>query len=92
MIQVNLVASGDPMKFDIRIQEDNGETQHQVTLQQSTYAKLIGDSAINPEDLVKSAFRFLLEREAKESILSQFDITVISTYFPDFEKRISEYF
>jgi hypothetical protein len=92
MIQVKLVDSGTPMKFDVRILEGHSESQHHVTLQQSTYTRLIGDHAINPENLVNAAFQFLLEREPKEAILSEFDINVIATYFPDFEKRITAYF
>jgi len=92
MIQVKLVNSGTPMKFDVWIQEGHSESQHHVTLQQSTYTKLIGDYAINPEILVNAAFQFLLEREPKEAILSEFDINVITTYFPDFENKITAYF
>ena len=92
MIQVRLVDSGTPMKFDVCIQEGHSESKHHVTLQQTTYTKLIGDHAINPENLVNAAFQFLLEREPKEAILSKFDINVIATYFPDFEERIKAYF
>ncbi len=92
MIQVKFVDSGNPMKFDVRIQEGHSESQHHVTLQLSTYTKLIGDHAINPENLVNAAFQFLLEREPKEAILSEFDINVIATYFPDFKERITAYF
>jgi hypothetical protein len=33
----------------------------------------------------------LLDREPKESILSHFDVTVISRYFPDFEREVPRY-
>ena len=36
----------------------------------------------NPEDLVRASFAFLLEREPSESILREFDLTVIGRYFP----------
>ena len=35
--------------------------------------------------------RFLLDREPKESILSRFDVTVISRYFPEFERELPRY-
>ena len=39
----------------------------------------------------EAAFRFLLDREAKEQILAHFDITVISRYFPEFERELPRY-
>jgi len=36
------------------------------------------------ERCLEAAFRFLLDREPKESILGQFDVKVISSYFPEF--------
>jgi hypothetical protein len=36
-------------------------------------------------------FQFLLEREPKESILRRFDVTVISRYFPEFEREFPHY-
>ena len=44
-----------------------------------------------PERVVEAAFRFLLDREPKESILGTFDVTVISRYFPEFEKELPRY-
>jgi len=34
---------------------------------------------------VRESFRFLLEREPKESILREFDLSVIKRYFPDYD-------
>ena len=44
-----------------------------------------------PEELIEASFRFLLDREPKESILSRFDLSVISRYFPEYEARIGDY-
>jgi hypothetical protein len=44
-----------------------------------------------PERCLEAAFRFLLDREPKESILSRFDVTVISRYFPEFERELPHY-
>ena len=35
--------------------------------------------------------RFLLDREPKECILGRFDVTVISRYFPEFERELRRY-
>jgi hypothetical protein len=38
--------------------------------------------------LVEASFAFLLERETKESILREFDLTVIGRYFHEYEREI----
>jgi hypothetical protein len=37
------------------------------------------------EELVGDGFAFLLDREPKESILREFDLSVIKRYFPDYD-------
>ena len=37
------------------------------------------------EDLVRDSFGFLLERESKQSILREFDLSLIKRYFPDYD-------
>jgi hypothetical protein len=41
------------------------------------------------EDLVRDSFRFLLERESRESILREFKLSVIGRYFPEYEREIT---
>ena len=43
------------------------------------------------ECCLEAAFRFLLDREPKESILERFDVMVISRYFPEFEREMPRY-
>jgi len=40
---------------------------------------------------LEAAFRFLLDREPRESIMGRFDVTVISRYFPEFERELPRY-
>jgi hypothetical protein len=47
---------------------------------------------VRPERCLEAAFRFLLDREPKESILGRFDVTAISRYFPEFEREMPRYF
>jgi hypothetical protein len=42
----------------------------------------------SPEKLLKESFGFLLEREPNTSILTSFDLPVISRYFPEYEEEI----
>lgn len=74
--------------FQVSVVEADGSTsEHQVTLKESDYQRLTA-GRIAPERLVEESFRFLLEREPKEAILSRFDLTVISRYFPEYEEEI----
>lgn len=66
-------------------------TTHTVTVSPSYYEKLTG-KRVTPEVLVKKSFEFLLERESNTSILSTFELPVISRYFPEYEKTISNMF
>lgn len=43
-----------------------------------------------PEEVVKKTFQFLLQREGPQAILSEFDISDVKSYFPDFESMIHE--
>lgn len=74
-------------QFQVTVREARGQTQHRVTLSETDYQRLAGGAA-SPEALATESFRFLLEREPKESILRSFDLTVISRYFPEYERVI----
>ena len=66
---------------------DGSETHHRVHVARADLARL-APGASDPVDLVKASFAFLLEREPKESILREFDLTVIGRYFPEYELEI----
>jgi hypothetical protein len=59
-------------------------------MSRDTYRRLSGGKH-TPERCLEAAFRFLLDREPKESILARFDIAVISRYFPEFERELPRY-
>lgn len=67
---------------------DDGAWHYRVSVASGDLARLVPGAA-DPIGLVEASFAFLLEREAKESILREFDITVISRYFPDYEREIA---
>ena len=74
--------------FGVQVAESNGQTRHSVTLSQQDYQQLTAGKLTTPEELVKRSFEFLLEREAKESILRQFDLPLIARYFPEYPAEI----
>ena len=62
-------------------------TQHEVTVTDIAYQHLTSGRTTK-EELLEYSFKFLLGREPNTSILSQFDITVISQYFPEYESEL----
>ncbi len=84
-----MIDDGDPLVFEVKVREGSGETRHRVTLSRKDFERL-GPGA-GAERLIDAAFRFLLDREAKESILARFDVSVIAGYFPEFERKLPHY-
>ncbi len=89
MIKVQQLGDGDPLEFEAAIEEPDGTTRHRVSVTRADAARLGGGTA--PERLVEAAFRFLLEREPKEAVLSRFAIKTIARYFPEFERELPKY-
>jgi hypothetical protein len=69
---------------------ENGETRHHVAMARDTCERLTMGTH-TPVRRIEAAFRFLLDREPKESILRRLDITVISRYFAEFERALPGY-
>ena len=88
-IEVQATDQGETYECQVTVSERGSETRHKVTVRETDYERLAGGKA-NPEELVTESFRFLLEREPKESILRSFDLTVIGRYFPEYEREITK--
>lgn len=88
-INVGQSKQDDTYQFQVTVQEQGAETRHRVTLKEPDYRRLTAGEA-TPRDLVRASFRFLLEREPKESILRSFDLPAISRYFPEYEREIKK--
>lgn len=88
-IEVSCLADEQlPLRFHVRVvDEDGSSTEHVVALSRSDYEDL-GRGYPTSEVFIRASFEFLLEREAKESILPSFDVSQISTYFPEFDRQI----
>ncbi len=65
-------------------------TQHRVRLKPVDLRRL-GQRIFTARELLEAAFRFLLEQEPNTAILSSFDLTLISQYFPEFEAELPRY-
>jgi hypothetical protein len=88
VIEVRRTGEGDPLKFEVLVREDNDASGHHVTMARTTYERLTAGTH-RPEHWLEAAFRFLLDREPKEAILSRFDVAAIS--FPEFERELPRY-
>jgi hypothetical protein len=75
---------GDLWRVGIR--EGSGATEHEVRVTERDRKRLAPDAPV--ERLLEASFRFLLEREPKESILPRFDLPVITRYFPEYPDEI----
>jgi len=85
MITIN---KKDETTFLVKIEEENSQSEHTVTLDDQFHKKLTG-GIIPKEEVIKKSFEFLLERESKESIMSSFDLKAITRFFPEYESYIS---
>lgn len=87
-IEVNKTGEDEGVfRFEVQVTEAVSWSTHQVTLSRGDYEQL-GKGSESPEGFVHACFRFLLDREPKESILTRFDVRQIGSYFPEFEKEI----
>jgi hypothetical protein len=84
MIQIEKQAEDT---YTVTVDEGGSSSSHTVTIDETYYEKLTGGK-VSKEELIKKSFEFLLQRESKESILSSFNLKVISNYFPEYERQI----
>lgn len=82
---------GNNFAFKVNVKEGNTQTEHMVEMSPDYYNSL-SDGEITMEQIVEGSFRFLLDREPKESILRRFNLSQIALYFPEYEKAIKNYF
>ena len=81
------VKKKDQEEFRVKVEEKGPSKEYVVTLEDSYYQDLT-QGKVTKEELIEKSFRFLLQRESKESILSKFNLKVIKSYFPEFEEEI----
>ena len=87
MGEIAVSSVGDD-RYSVSVRDERSETVHEVVATSADLERFGGDSG---EALVEASFRFLLEREPKESIMRRFDLPVILRFFPEYTDRIGEY-
>lgn len=90
-ISVSQTATAPTLEFAVEVREGSGSSRHTVTLDPAMLARLTTGHTVGGEAFVQAVFEFLLERESKESIMSRFDVSVVTRYFPEFEAEIAGY-
>lgn len=76
-------------KFEITVNADQ-IIKHVVSVTDQMLLNLTKNK-ISKEELLNFSFNFLLEREPNTSILSKFDIILISKYFPEYISKVENY-
>ena len=75
-----------PGLYDVVVDSFTTARSFRVTFSVETYEYL--GAGRTREEFIRDSFRFLLEREPKESILEEFNIEEIKKYYPEFEDKI----
>ena len=76
-------------KFEIII-NNKPITKHTVLLNDE-YHDSLTKKKISKKKLLEYSFQFLLDREPNTSILSFFELKIISKYFPEYENEIKNF-
>ncbi len=90
-VTVSRTGTQPKLEFAVEVRDGRGSSRHTVTLDPALHARLTAGRRVSDEAFVEAVFEFLLERESKDSILSRFDVSVVSRYFPEFETAIGAY-
>ena len=69
---------------------DSMTTTHEVTVTGQSLSDLTNDK-VTKEQLLKFSFNFLLDREPNTSILSSFNINIISSYFSNYGDEVRQW-
>jgi hypothetical protein len=86
-IHIQCSPAAEGWRCRVSLAEKGGATAHDVTVRRTDLNRL-DPGAVDPEHLVRRSFDFLLEREPKENILETFDLSVITDYYPEYEREI----
>ncbi|HEX2026551.1 MAG TPA: hypothetical protein VHF25_00980 [Nitriliruptorales bacterium] len=87
MATIEITPAGNDL-YQVEIRDDQGSSTHEVTVPDG-YADKVGAGHVSHQDLVRESVRFLLEREPRQQILSQFALSDIQSYFPEYEDQIA---
>ena len=76
-------------EYEVTVQS-NTITTHIVSLSDEVHKNLTNNK-VTKEELLDFSFKFLLDREPNTSIMSSFELTVISRYFSEYENSVEKW-
>ena len=76
-------------EFQVTVNAKN-PTSHNVTLNDDIHQNLTNEK-VSKKELIEFSFKFLLGKEPNTSILSSFELSMISRYFPEYIKTVKEW-
>ena len=82
---ISIIKQSDDV-FIVKVTNE-ASTSHTVTVTDQSLADLTNNN-VSKTQLLQFSFDFLLKREPNTSILSSFDINVISRYFSDYGDEV----
>ena len=82
---------GDTWLCEVTVDHAGQHTRHSVTVTRADLERWgDGREREDVEGLVARSFEFLLDHEPPDAILASFDLSVIQSYFPDYDSAITE--
>lgn len=82
-----VVAPLGPSRFGVEVREGPVVTNHKVVVPDGLVDDL-GLAGIDGATIVEESFKFLLEREPASSILGDFPLDRIASYFPEYYEEL----
>ena len=82
------VESIDNNSFSVSVTKDSS-TEH-IVLLNNHFHQDVTNNKIKKIELITHSFKFLLKRESNQSILKEFNLEVISRYFPEYIDEIKK--
>ena len=82
---ISIIKQNDDV-FIVKVTNDLS-TSHTVTITDQSLAELTNNN-VTKTQLLQFSFDFLLQREPNTSILTSFDINIISKYFSDYKDQV----
>jgi len=74
--------------FRVKLVDDFGEEKYKVIFKKSYFEDF--KSKKDPAYIVEKSFEFLLKREPKELIIKEFELSLISHYFPEYDNFVRD--
>lgn len=81
--------SEEPRELGVTIEEDDSISEHVVTVSDEELTRY--GEGLEVAQLIKATFEFLLERESKEDILTEFSLGEVERYFPEYPDVVADY-